>query len=324
VSTMKKSLATVAVTSLATCLATCLAACTGDPDDSENLFPQWDAQRDAAVRDAFVGGPFPAAWRFECIHIFKLGEPTPSGMPPFQATVLNRLWQTDVTDHRLNILIGIDAFNPETKQAEVFIGSGVGIDDATQCREPTTDGTRFEAPISLDTANHVAQHDPAQSAISCVVDAPAGTEAYGTVNVEVPSTDAIYIYAQNAKEIPFNCTPDPALPQAVPLRYVSADVTLTKDTGEISGELTACLTKADISQLCSCIGDCLATDKNDVVAEGAFCAGCPRGAAPLTAQLNGLISSPACTAKTGGAEAYELKASFFARRLPGQPEVCGP
>jgi hypothetical protein len=177
------------------------------------------------VRDAFVGGPFPAAWRFECIHIFKLGEPTPSGQPPFQATVLNRLWQTDVTDHRLNILIGIESFDPATSKAQVFIGSGIGVDDASQCREPTTDGTQFEAPLVLDTANHTAQHDPAQSAISCVIDAPAGTEAYGTVNVEVPSTDAIYIYAQNAKEIPFNCTPGsrPAAGRATALRQRGRD-----------------------------------------------------------------------------------------------------
>lgn len=297
------------------------SACSGKPDDSENVFPQWDAQLDAEVRDAFVGGPFPAAWRFECIHIHKLGEPTPSGDAPFQATVLNRLWQTDISKHRLNILIGVDSVVPETNVASIFIASGVGVDDATQCREATTDGTRFEGPVVPGAGSFVAERNQ-MPATTCIATAPAGTVSYGTVSAAVPSTDAIYIYAQNDKEVTFNCTPDEALPQAVPLRFVSADVTITEDTGEIAGELTACLTKSDISTLCSCIGDCTAEDVNDVLTTG-NCAGCPRGAAPLGAQLNGLRSSPACEAKAGG-EAYELKASFFGRRLPASPEVCGP
>jgi len=299
-------------------LAAAATACTGNPDTSENLLPQWDAELDAAIRDAFVGGPFPAAWRFECININKLGEPTPSGAPPFQAAVLNRLWLSDIADHRLNILIGIDTLD-EANQANVYIGSGIGLDDASQCREPTTDGTRFQAPVERE-ASRFSAADPA-AAGACAVPAEASVKAFGTVDVAVPSTSAIYIYAQNDREVYYNCTPDPALPQAVPLRYVSAVVSVSEDTGAISGELTACLLKSDILTLCSCIGDCLASDPTDVIADGQ-CGGCPRGAAPLTAQLNGLIGSPGCTDKAGG-EAFELKATFNARRLPASPEICG-
>jgi hypothetical protein len=306
-----------AATALA--LVTPTVGCTGDPDESTNLFAQWDAQRDAAVRDAFVGGAFPAAYRFECINIHKLGEPLDGGKLPFQATVLNRLWLTDITDHKLNILIGIDALEPDGSAAQVYIGSGVGLDDASQCREPTTDGTRFTAPIMLNSTRYKA--DGADTVPACTLDAAAGDQAFGTVAVDVPSTDAIYIYAQSEKQVTFNCTPDPELPNAVPLRYVSAVVTVTEDTGGLAGELTACLTKADIGTLCSCIGECTAESTEDVLTTGG-CAGCPRGAAPLTAQLSGLRSSARCAELAGG-DAYELKATFHARRLPGNPDVCG-
>lgn len=300
-------------------LLTSSLGCTGDPDESQNRFPHWDAQLDAAVRDAFVGGAFPAAYRFECININKLGEPLPSGKPPFQAEVLNRLWLTDITDHKLNILIGIESLDDTGSKAQVYIGSGIGLDDASQCREPTTDGTRFEAPISIGENRYLA--DGADTVPACTLDATADHKSFGTVAVDVPSTDAIYIYAQNDKNVTFNCTADPELPDAVPLRFVSAVVSVTEDTGALAGELTACLTKADILTLCSCIGDCTAESVDDVLMTGG-CAGCPRGAAPLTAQLAGLRGSPRCNDLAGG-EAYELKATFHGRRLPGTPEVCG-
>lgn len=313
-----------------------LSACKGDPDGSANeLPPDWpDEIQDAGPepeRDQFMltgdggegdGGinPFPAAWRFECIHIHKLGEFLPNGAAPYQAAVLNRLWQTDIKDHKLNILIGIEGLDANRK-AEVYIGSGIGPDDANQCREPTTDGTRFTADIALGSATHVANRE--DTTATCMAEAPPGTPAYGTVDVQVPIDDQIYIYAQNSKQIPFNCTPEPELPNAVPLRYVSARVSITEDTGEIAGELTACLTKADISKLCSCIGDCYtAMSVDDLQTEGE-CAGCPKSATPLAGQLAGLITSPACEQHTGGAEAYELTASFFAHRLPSSPDVCG-
>ncbi len=312
-------------------------ACSGNPDDAANTLPEWPAApADASgppssphdafhppasdAGDAGDGGPslFPGAFRFECIHIHKLGELTAAGQQPFQAGVLNRLWSSDIRDHRLNILIGIDSLGADNN-AQVFIGSGIGIDDATQCREPTTDGTHFAAPIQKGKTQYVA--DPANAATSCTADPPAGSTAFGTLDVTVPSTDAIYIYAQNQKGVTFNCTPDPDLPQAVPLRQVRAVVTVADGGGDVAGELTACLTKADILTLCSCIGDCPATDTSDLQTEGT-CGGCPKGAAPLTAQLAGLRATQDCVDRTGG-EAYELKATFFAHRLPGQPDVCG-
>lgn len=315
----------------ATLLALTLAAgCTGDPDTRPNVLPDFRPLPDQGRPDATGGGPgggavvppgpeFPQAYRFECIHIDKLGENQANGAPPIQAGVLNRLWVADINKHRLNILIGIDSVDTVTNQAQVFIGSGIGLDDASQCREPTTDGTRFPAALQPGTAVYATA--PAADTTTCARPAAEGEAAYATVDVNVPSEGAIYIYAQDEKGVYFNCTPDEALPQAVPLRQVRARVTLTPSGDRIAGELTACLLESDIAQLCSCIGQCAATSLEDTIPADMECGGCPKGGIPLAKQLMGIISSPECEALTGGT-AYELKATFNAVNLPGDPALC--
>ncbi len=309
------------------------SGCSGDPDESLNVLPDFRPRPDLGQVDASggtggtggsgggvdPGSMFPRGYRFECIHIDKLGENQPNGAPPIQAGLLNRLWVSDINKHRLNILIGIDSLDTASNIAQVYIGSGVGLDDATQCREPTTDGTRFDAELQPGVSTYVAA--PPEDSSTCALPAAAGTASFGTVDVQVPSTGAIFIYAQDEKGVYFNCTPDPVLPNAVPLREVRAAVTLTPDTGRLAGELTACLLQSDISKLCSCIGQCAASSPDDLIPAEDECGGCPKGGIALSKQLMGIISSPDCEARTGGA-AYELKASFHAIALPSAPEVC--
>jgi hypothetical protein len=78
----------------ATLLALTLAAgCTGDPDTRPNVLPDFRPLPDQGRPDATGGAPgggavvppgpeFPQAYRFECIHIDKLGENQPNGAPP--------------------------------------------------------------------------------------------------------------------------------------------------------------------------------------------------------------------------------------------------
>jgi hypothetical protein len=175
-------------------------------------------------------------------------------------------------------------------------------------------------PAQLETGDATLVPVTTAGHTECVADAPAGTAALGRLDVTVPGESPVYIYAQNEKGVYFNCTPDEALPNAVPLRQVRAQVSFDASAGRIAGRLTACLTQADIGSLCSCIGNCAARDLSDLTTDGP-CTGCPRGAAPLTAQLAGLTPSPDCTQRNGGT-AYELTAAFYADRLPDVPAVC--
>ncbi|MSP73024.1 MAG: hypothetical protein EXR76_12840 [Myxococcales bacterium] len=303
----------------------CSTACVGHPDGSPNILPTLPEAGPvdlAPVPDLGDGGLpslYPATYRFQCLHIHKLGEVAPDGTPPAQAGILNNLWQSDISRYRLNILIGIEAFDDVSNIARTFIASGVGLDDLLQCREPTTDSVRFDSPVEFGEPQFAPA--PMGELTTCAIDG-AGTEALGTTRVVVPAESAVYIYAQDENNTTFNCTPDEALPQAVPLRHVRADATISSDTGRLTGELKACLTASDIANLCSCIGACAAIGPDDVQPSGS-CGGCPKGAIPLGVQLAGLRSSPACEALVGG-DAYELVASFNAQRLPGVPEVCMP
>ena len=90
---------------------------------------------------------------------------------------------------------------------------------------------------------------------------------------------------------------------------------MASDAGPGYGELTGCLTEAEATQLCSCLGLCAGEADPE-------CGGCPTGARPLAALLDGVGPSNRCT-DLMGEPAFDLTLGFSTTAIPNEPTACG-
>lgn len=309
-------------------LLTALAACQGDPDETANVCPS-DRVVDAAPNvggrdagpDAIVGdggfGP-PAAYRFDCINIRRLGPPpSASRERPIQADTLNQKWREDIELFRLNIMVVLD--DPGANgEVPIRIGSGVGSGLADVCMEATTNRPPVPSDLAVGTSMYVAT--PQETAGEPCTAEDAAAAAYGTARFEIHGNDRVYIYAENNQGLPYNCTADER-PNAVPLREVHADLTLSPDGTRLAGRMVACLTKSDLETVCSCISPRCHTMEADDLQSGGVCDGCARSGTTLGALFGAVQESPECDPLVGE-PAYQMVVGFSGKRLDGQPPVC--
>ncbi len=295
-----------------------VAGCLNPTDDSENRFPDLGALADAGAGGDDGGadpGGYPAAFRVTCIKIRNLGSATAED---FQAQLLSHQWQQDIVDFKLNILFVVRALDRAAGTSSLQVNSGEGTGDADLCTAPASTSDVFQGPAADGEVPF-----PVSGAVHGGLDtAPDGTTAEGSVALDVGLTpaDLIYIHSQDDDGTAFNCTPDEALPDAVPLRAVQGRFGVSPDAATATGTINGCLTFAEGSQLCSCLGACQGDGPDDVQTEGQ-CAGCPKGGIPLTDMLIGITSTEHCTGVMGET-AFDLGVEIVASRLAGVPAVC--
>jgi hypothetical protein len=249
----------------------------------------------------------PAAYRFECVDIQVLGDADGTA---FQAGLLEDTWNSDIDNYKLNIIFEVMSREEAGGMAEVAIRSGIGTGPDDQCSEP-----------SSETAVIDVQYDPASTLWGPSTDEgtcsamAAGGSSDGSYTMMLPADTVVYIYAQDTDGTTFNCTADTALPDAVPVRAVEAEITVAND-GSAAGTLTGCLLGSEAQALCSCLGMCSPDLMNP------DCAGCPNGSVPLQSLLSGINPSMRCSDLTG-ADAYDITLGFNATALPTVPMTCG-
>ena len=311
-----------------------LVACGNPVDDSDNLFPANilgypDASdggstpdvvvvaddavagddADGAVAASSVGGTY----RLDCIKIEQLGSVGPDA---FQTQFLGVAWTADIRDFKLNIMVDVLSLDEDAGKANLRIISGIGTSAATMCAQadtisPDTEGSFLPGVAAIAPETDAERKDDGHCAADLAVDAP-GT--VGTAEFQLATDELVWIYAEDNDATPFNCTAD-ASPDAVPLHAVSASIVFAEGGTWAAGRLHGCLTFAEASVLCSCIGTC----KGDP-GEGP-CVGCPDGSKPLADQLAGVTNSDECTTLMGE-DAFDLVASFSAQKLPHIPTTC--
>ena len=312
-----------------------LAACTNPTDDTANRLPEAGpvTTGDATVRDVAVvpdgagaldggGVPtdlLPSFYRFECMEVRKLGS---VGADGFQAALLRSQWNTDIDAYKLNILIAIDTLDPAQGTGSIRVASGVGTGPDDQCLEsqstsepyPVIFRPREQEYACVDTGG--SDHEGA-----CVEARQSASGVYGSLDFELAPEDLFYIYAEDHNHTPFNCTPDPAVADAVPLRAVTGTFTVSGDGEVLSGNILGCLTLEEGSRVCSCLNACHgATGPEDVRTEG-DCAGCPKGSIALTTLLFGVEPTERCT-QLMGEDAFDMDIAFCADRLGHLPVSC--
>ncbi len=253
--------------------------------------------------------PFPVAYRFECVDIQALGDADGTA---FQANLLEDTWASDIDDYKLNIIFEVVSRDGGAGIGEVAIRSGVGTSAADLCAEPTSQTEAIE--VGYDSAS--ALWAPSAAAGTCSAPAEAGAVGGGSYTMALGPGVLVYIYAQDVDGMTFNCTADAAVPDAVPVRGVEAELTASPDGSTVAGQLTGCLLGSEAESLCSCLGACNPKAMNE------NCAGCPDGSVPLRSLLQGINPSPRCSALLG-ADAFDLTLGFSAVALPNVPTTCG-
>lgn len=250
----------------------------------------------------------PAAYRFECVDIQMLGDADDSVL---QARLLEDTWSSDIDDYKLNILFEVASRDDVGMTAEVGIRSGVGSGPADMCAEATTQTDLI--PIDFDPASTLWEPSVAEG--ECSAMAAGGATSGGSYTMTLSPDVLVYIYAQDTNGITFNCTADET-PDAVPVRAVEAELTVSADGGSVAGRLTGCLLDSEAAVLCSCLGSCNAKAPNE------NCGGCPDGSVPLKGLLSGIGTSKRCSDLTG-VDAYDLTIGFSGLALPSVPVTCG-
>lgn len=250
----------------------------------------------------------PAAYRFECVDIQILGDADGTA---FQAGLLEDTWNSDIDDYKLNIIFQVDSRDEGGGMAQVAIRSGIGSDATDQCSEPTSETDVID--VQYDPA--ATLWAPSSADGTCSAAAMAGATSDGSYTMMLGADTVVYIYAQDTDGTQFNCTVDAALPDAVPVRAVEAEITVAAD-GSAAGTLTGCLLQTEAAALCSCLGMCSPEIMNE------NCAGCPNGSIPLADLLSGINPSQRCT-DIAGADAFDITLGFTASALPNVPMTCG-
>jgi hypothetical protein len=298
----------------AMCLGLAIAVadgCASDGETEENVLPTASGE-DTAADESSSGGTvveLPAAYRFDCIDVRQLGEVAED--LPLQAKVLENAWSADIDNYKLNIILELQGRDDGDGSAQLGIRSGVGFSADDQC-------------FVTDSASEILDigWDPAAStwavAAADVCSAPASESLGGDYSLQLTPADRFDIYAEDDDGTTFNCTPDPATPDAVPIRAVAAQVTANATGDRLAGELTGCLLEAEADTLCSCLVECAG---DGLQTEGG-CAGCPTGGTSLRNLLGNVEPSERCTTLMGE-NAFDLRIAFSARALPRVPAACG-
>jgi hypothetical protein len=152
--------------------------------------------------------------------------------------------------------------------------------------------------------------------MTCSKAAEAGTNYdRGTFELELSPDQVIYIYAQDQGGQTFNCTNE-ATPDAVPLRAIRAEFSLSNDATMVAGSLTGCMLETEADSLCSCLGQC-----PTLMNPNAEC-DCNPNATKLTTLLTGVNPSQNCS-DLMGEPAFDMQVGFTASKLAMQPGVCG-
>ncbi|MCB9730560.1 MAG: hypothetical protein H6744_07955 [Deltaproteobacteria bacterium] len=300
-----------------------LAACSNPTDDSRNIFPFTAGSGDAApdVQEEITVDPTSESFLVDCIRIETLGSVGPDG---FQTQFLGRAWTADITAHKLNVLFDVVGRNVGDGQLSLQLHSGVGTSISDMCNEPSSDSPVVEGSFVVDGGDKIpfvgAEGGPPTEEDPCIVDMPDSSGLGDIGTVQLGPDQRVFIYAEDDTGVPFNCTSDPT-PDAVPLRAIQFTMTLSPDGKRAAGRLNGCLSMAEATKLCSCIGKCVgSTGPGDVQADGP-CQGCPVGGKPLATQLAGVQPTANCTAILGE-EAFDLIANFSATRMPKKPVTC--
>ena len=256
--------------------------------------------------------PVPVTYRFDCVDIQGVGDADGTAI---QAQVLESTWGNDIDSFKLNIMLEVESRDPASGEAQLGIRSGVGPDASDLCAEENT----ISDPIPVSFIEGDTRWGASNTDGECST-SMAGTDG-STYEMQLPPERVVYIYAQDDDTTTFNCTPDAATPDAVPIRAVQAEVSTNAVENAIWGTLTGCLLQSDAAALCSCLGSCSGDGPDDLQTEG-VCAGCPTGGNPLEVLLGGVNPSDNCTAVMG-APAFDLRIGFSARALPSVPTACG-
>jgi hypothetical protein len=261
--------------------------------------------------DSTDGEPhaIPVAYRFECIDIQVLGDADGTS---FQANLLEDTWSGDIDDYKLNIMFEVQERDGSAGTARVGIRSGIGTGAGDLCSEPSSESDVIDVLYEPEAVLWA----PSTEAGTCSVPATAGTATDGSYTMTLGPDVLVYIYAQDTDGVTFNCTADDALPDAVPVRAVEAQLTTSADGSTVSGTLTGCLLQTEAMALCSCLGQCNPGMPNE------NCGGCPDGSVPLRDLLIGIDPSQRCSDLTG-TEAFDLTLGFNASALPAIPTQCG-
>ena len=307
-------------------MALAVALLSGCPDDGGsdegNLLPTQGASSSDETSAASMtsngstadstggtGGSVPVTYRFECIDIQTLGDADGTA---FQANLLEDTWNSDVDNYKLNIMFEVATRDEGGGMAQVGIRSGVGAGPDSLCAEASSQTDLIDVTYDASTA----LWSPMESADACSVAAAPGAASGGSYTMTLTGDQLVYIYAQDDDGTTFNCTEEPALPDAVPVRAVEAQLTAAPDGSSVAGQLTGCLLQSEAAALCSCLGMC-----NPATMSPA-CGGCPNGSVPLQELLLGINPSPRCTDLLG-MDAYDLQLGFTATALPNVPSTCG-
>lgn len=267
-------------------------ACENDTDDSRNVFPgdltsaDTGPEVDSSVMldDSGAADVTRVAYRFTKLDIQQLGSQIKGEPTALQLNVLNQQWADDIENYKLSIMLTVDDY-PEsgTGTTGVRVGSGVGTNNEDQCIEPSS----VAEPVPSDVVDDV-------------------------ISIAFPE-QPIYIYSEDDEGVQFNCTPDPMVPDAVPIRTATGTATLAEDRLSVTGELLGCLTRSDAETLCTCLRECRGGQHPD-------CGGCPNGAVPLASLLGGIAPQEECTERFG-ADAFIIRVEFDAVAIT-VPELC--
>ncbi|MBC8066829.1 MAG: hypothetical protein IAG13_00725 [Deltaproteobacteria bacterium] len=307
-------------------VAASLLACGGgdDGESATNVLPTQGATEESSgagtvasmsmsttEADSTDGEPqgIPVAYRFECIDIQVLGDADGTS---FQANLLEDTWSDDIDDYKLNIMFEVQERDASAGTARVGIRSGIGSGAGDLCSEPSSESDVIDVLYEPEAVLWAPSADDG----ACSVAGAAGAPTDGSYTMTLGPDVLVYIYAQDTDGVTFNCTADDALPDAVPVRAVEAQLTTSADGSSVSGTLTGCLLGSEAQALCSCLGQCNAAMPNE------NCGGCPDGSVPLRDLLVGINPSTRCSDLTG-ADAFDLTLGFNASALPAIPTQCG-
>jgi hypothetical protein len=247
-----------------------------------------------------------ASYRIDCMDIQRLGD---ADHTVFQVATLQSVWTNDIAKFKLNVLLDVLSLDEAAGTGTIAIRSGVGTGWDDQCAHAETVSAEF--PVVYESM--VTQWAPSGGEDSCA--APAKDGGAGTYTLELGAEDRVYIYAQDTDGTAFNCSLEPAAPDAIPITGLSATLSSTADGSAIAGSLTGCMAEADAKSICACLSVCAGNQHPD-------CPGCPGGALPLGVLLGGIFTTPYCT-QLLGEPAFDVEIEFSARRLANVPGICG-
>lgn len=256
--------------------------------------------------------PTPLTYRFDCIDIQGVGDADGSAI---QAQVLENTWGADIDMLKLNIMMEVDSRDADAGEAMLGIRSGVGSEAGGLCAEPNTISDLI--PVSFVTGE---TRWTSTNEIGACSEPGSGTDG-NSYEMQLPPERVVYIYAEDDDTTTFNCTPDAATPDAVPIRAVQAEVSTNPSESRIWGTLNGCLLQTDAQALCSCLGACSGDGPDDLQTDG-VCAGCPTGGNPLEVLLGGVNPSANCT-EVMGEPAFDMVLGFSGAALPHVPTACG-